>query len=46
MAEKRTEAALLSQRPVSRLAAATVIGIWIACAVLAAWLGYRYLRAR
>jgi uncharacterized membrane protein YkvA (DUF1232 family) len=45
MTEKRAEAALASTRPASRAAAAAVVGVWIACAILSGWLGYRYFRA-
>lgn len=41
MAEHRAAAALASERPVSRTAAAVVICVWVASIALAAWLGYR-----
>jgi len=42
MAEKRAIAALAGHRPASRAAAVVVVAVWIACLVLAGWLGYRY----
>lgn len=37
MAEFRAEAERRSERPVSRLAAAIVVGVWVAAAALLAW---------
>jgi len=45
MAEHRAEAEAAGERPVSHLAAAIIILVWIAAAVLAGWLAYRYVRA-
>src|SRR4051812_10374296 len=42
MAEHRALANAAMERPVSRSAAAVVVGIWIAAIALTAWLGYRY----
>ena len=43
MTEHRAAAALISERPVSRIAALVIALIWIASIALTAWLGYRYL---
>ena len=42
MAESRTAAAAISERPVSRTAAAVVVCLWVASIALTAWLAYRY----
>jgi hypothetical protein len=44
MAEHRAVAAMASERPVSRIAAAAIIGIWVLALVLAGVLAWRYLR--
>ena len=41
MAEHRASAAAAQDRPVSRVAAVIIAGIWLACAALAGWLCYR-----
>lgn len=41
MAEHRTQAARAAERPVSRAAAACILGLWIAAIAFSAWLGYR-----
>lgn len=41
MAEHRALAAAAQDRPVSRTAAIMIAVIWLACAALAGWLGYR-----
>ncbi|THF60112.1 DUF1232 domain-containing protein [Mesorhizobium composti] len=46
MAEKRVEAAVALDRPVSRTAATVIVALWIAAVALAAWGGYRYPSAR
>src|SRR5215472_1415454 len=43
MAEHRALAAAAQDRPVSRIAAVTIVCIWLACAALAGWLCYRLL---
>ena len=43
MAEHRALAAAAQDRPVSKVAAVIVVGIWLACAALAGWLCYRFL---
>lgn len=43
MAEHRATAAMAETRPVSRVAAAAIIAVWILCATGAAWLVYNYL---
>lgn len=45
MAEHRAHAAEAGQRPVSRVAAFIIAGTWIAGAVLAGWLTWRYIAA-
>ena len=42
MAEHRAAAAITSERPISRTAAAVIALIWIASMALVGWLGYRY----
>ena len=42
MAEHRALAAAAQERPVSRSAAAVIVGIWIASIALVGWLAYRY----
>ena len=42
MAEHRAFAAAAQERPVSRSAAAIMIGIWIASIALAGWFAFRY----
>ena len=42
MAEHRASAAAAQDRPVSRVAAVIIAGIWLACAALAGWLCYRF----
>ncbi len=42
MAEHRAAAAIASERPISRAAAAVIVVIWIASMALVGWLGYRY----
>src|ERR1700675_3206627 len=42
MAEHRAAAAIASEKPISRTAAAVIIAIWIASMALVGWLGYRY----
>jgi uncharacterized membrane protein YkvA (DUF1232 family) len=42
MAEHRTAAALISEKPVSRTAAIVVVLIWAVSIVVLMWLGYRY----
>ena len=42
MAEHRALAAAAQDRPVSRVAAVIIAGIWLACAALAGWLCYRF----
>src|SRR6187549_1759745 len=42
MAKHRAAAALASERPISRVAAAMIVIIWIASMALVGWLGYRY----
>ena len=42
MAEHRALAAAAQDRPVSRVAAVIVAGIWLACAALTGWLCYRF----
>src|SRR5262249_33784483 len=41
MAEHRALAATAQDRPVSRIAAVTIVFVWLACAALAGWLCYR-----
>jgi len=41
MAEHRALADVAMERPVSRSAAAVIVGIWIAAIALTAWLAYR-----
>jgi uncharacterized membrane protein YkvA (DUF1232 family) len=41
MAEHRASALVAQDRPVSRTAAVVIAGIWLASAVLVAWLCYR-----
>lgn len=43
MAEHREVAAAAQDRPVSKTAAAVVIGLWIIGAAVGSWLVYRYL---
>lgn len=43
MEEHRALAAAAAERPVSRLGAMVVIGVWLASAGLAAWIGYRMI---
>jgi uncharacterized membrane protein YkvA (DUF1232 family) len=43
MAEHRAAAALISERPVSRAAAAAIAMIWVAAILLTAWLAHGYL---
>ena len=42
MAEHRATAAAAQERPISRLAAAAIICVWIAALVLSGWLLHRY----
>ena len=42
MAEHRAAATLMSERPVSRAAAAVIALIWVAAILLTVWLGYAY----
>jgi uncharacterized membrane protein YkvA (DUF1232 family) len=42
MAEHRAAAAQVSERPVSRTAAAAIVLIWVASIALVRWWGYRY----
>ena len=42
MAEHRASAAIAETRPVSRVGAAAIIGVWILLAAAAAWLAYNY----
>jgi len=42
MAEHRALADAAMERPVSRSAAAVIVGIWIAAIALTAWLAYRH----
>ena len=42
MAEHRAAAAIASERPISRAAAAAIVAIWVASMALVGWLGYRY----
>ncbi len=44
MADARARAAVLADRPVSRIAAAVIVGVWIALAVGAAFLVWPALR--
>ena len=43
LAEHRAASALLAELPVSRTAAAFIVLVWIALAVLGAWLAYAWL---
>jgi uncharacterized membrane protein YkvA (DUF1232 family) len=43
MAEHRAAAASISERPVSRAAAAAIAMIWVAAILLTAWLAHGYL---
>jgi uncharacterized membrane protein YkvA (DUF1232 family) len=43
MAEHRALAAAAQDRPVSKVAAVIIAGIWLTCAALAGWLCYRFL---
>ena len=43
VAEHRAAAARLAGRPVSRTAAAVIVGIWIAAGALVAWAGARLI---
>ena len=45
LAEQRELAAAAGDRPVSRTAAAVIVGVWIGSAILCGWLIYRYLAA-
>jgi uncharacterized membrane protein YkvA (DUF1232 family) len=45
MAEHRAAATSVSERPVSRAAAAVIAIIWVAAVLLTAWLVYAYLLA-
>jgi uncharacterized membrane protein YkvA (DUF1232 family) len=45
MAESRAAAALAAQRPISKIAAAAIVSVWIVSVALAAWLVYRHLGA-
>ncbi len=45
MAEHRQSATAAQGRPVSRVAAALIIGIWIAAIALTGWLAYGYFHA-
>jgi uncharacterized membrane protein YkvA (DUF1232 family) len=42
MAEHRAAAAIASERPTSRMAAAVIALIWVASMALVAWVAYRY----
>src|ERR1700674_4841480 len=42
MAEHRAAAAMVAERPMSRIAATVIVVIWIASMALVAWLAYRY----
>jgi uncharacterized membrane protein YkvA (DUF1232 family) len=42
MAECRERAATMQERPISRIAAAIIVGVWAVSATLAAWLAYRH----
>lgn len=42
MAEYRIKAREAAKRPVSKVGMITIIGLWIAGALLMGWLGYRY----
>jgi uncharacterized membrane protein YkvA (DUF1232 family) len=42
MAEHRATAAIASERPTNRTAAAIIVVIWIASTALVGWLAYRY----
>ena len=42
MAEHRVAAAMASERPTSRMAAAVIALIWIASMALVGWVAYRY----
>lgn len=45
MTEKRVAATLATERPASRVAAAIIICIWLACIALAGWFAYRHFYA-
>ena len=42
MAEHRAAAAIAAERPMSRIAAAVIVFIWVASIALVGWLGYHY----
>jgi uncharacterized membrane protein YkvA (DUF1232 family) len=42
MAEKRSAAALCSEKPISRIAGTAVVLVWAASIALIGWLAYRY----
>lgn len=42
MAESRAAAALIAERPVSRMAAAVIVCIWLAAIALTAWLAHTH----
>lgn len=44
MAEHRAQAEAAQERPVSRVAVAVIMAIWIASTVAFGWIAYRYLR--
>lgn len=44
MDEHRDRAASMSERPISRIAAAAIIGVWIALAAVVSWAVYQPLR--
>jgi uncharacterized membrane protein YkvA (DUF1232 family) len=46
MAEHRATAAIAAERPMSRIAAAVIVLIWVASMALVVWLGYRYFVGR
>lgn len=46
MAEHRERATAAHRRPASRAAAIVIVGIWIAGAAFAGWLGYGFLMRR
>jgi uncharacterized membrane protein YkvA (DUF1232 family) len=43
MAEQRERAAAAGERPISRIAGAIIVAVWIASAILCGWLVFRYL---
>ena len=42
MAEHRVADAIAAERPMSRIAAAVIVFIWVASIALVGWLGYHY----